>query len=177
MADEERELRIASAGQEDIPVIVELRKILFQEMGVPDSTFIDHVYDVVTEDYSREYESGRIQHFLAYDGKQPVAIAGALIKSDFPYYLFTPGRYGWIVDVYTKPEYRGRQLATKLIEKSHQWLVDQGIQESKLIASGSQARRLYSKIGYRPTWEMSLNLSDQPTYNEYIDQNKDGDGI
>ncbi len=177
MSDVTNEIRIVTAKKEEVPVIVELRKILFEDMGVPESSFINDVYKVITRDYFKEYEQGRIQHYLAYDGDQPVAIAGALIKQDFPYYLFLPGKYGWIVDVYTKPEYRGKKLASKLIELSHLWLKEQGVQESKLIASGSKARELYSRIGYRPTWEMSYNLSDQPTYNEYIDQNRDGDGI
>ncbi len=168
---------IEEANLEDIPQIVEFRRALFKEMGVPDSSFVEDVYGVVAKYYTEEFTKGSIRHFIAYDGKLPVAIAGALIKNDFPYYLFKPGYYGWIIDVYTKPGYRGRQLASRLIEETHRWLTDKGIWEAKLIASGSEARRLYDKLGYRATWEMSLNLSGGSTFNEYIDQRGDGEGI
>ena len=106
-----------------------------------------------------------------------MAIAGALIKNDFPYYLFKPGFYGWIIDVYTEPDYRGRKLATKLIDLTQEWLKKKGVKEAKLIASGSEARKLYEKLDYKATWEMSRNLSGIPTFNEYIGQRGDGEGI
>ena len=177
MALSAENFKIIEADLKDIPLIVELRKALFQDMGVPDNSFVDNVYDVIAERYTEEYKKGNIKHYIAYDGELPVAIAGALIKEDFPYYLFAPGYYGWVLDVYTKPEYRGNRLASELLSRTHQWLSDKGIHEAKLIASGSKARKLYDKLGYRATWEMSFNLSNKPTYNEYIDQNGDGGGI
>lgn len=177
MADREDNIKIVKAQAKDIKLVVSLRRLLFLDMGVPDSSFIDNVYDKVEAYYAEELTRDNIAHFIAYDGDKPVALAGALIKTDFPYYLFAPGYYGWIIDVYTIPEYRGRKLATELLDRTHQWLKEKGVTESKLIASGSKARKLYDRLGYRATWEMSLNLSGLPTYNEYIDQNIDGDGI
>lgn len=174
---EEKNIRIVKAQEKDIALVVSLRKLLFQEMGVPEESFIENVYDVIETYYAEELSGDNIAHYIAYDGDKPVAVAGALIKTDFPYYLFNPGYYGWIIDVYTVTEYRGRGLASELIDKAHQWLREKGVTESKLIASGSKARKLYDRLGYRATWEMSYNLSGLPTYNEYIDQNGDGEGI
>lgn len=166
------------AGKEDIPLALKFRKFLFDEMGVPETALIDGSHDALVERYNREFDAENIQHFIAYDkNKAPLAIAGALIKSDFPYYLFKPGYYGWIIDVYTVPQHRGKGLASRLMKLTAQWLIGKRAREAKLIAAGSAARRFYERLGYRATWEMSINLSGEKTYNEFIDLRGDGEGI
>jgi GNAT superfamily N-acetyltransferase len=168
----------SQATENDVPLALIFRRLLFDEMGVPDKSLIDNSYDILREIYAKEYREGRIAHFIARDsGNIPVAIAGALLKTDFPYFLFKPGYYGWIIDVYTAPEHRGRNLAARLHEMTRRWLVGKGVTEAKLIASGGDARRLYQRLGYRPTWEMSLSLSGLKTYNEIIDIRGHGEGI
>jgi GNAT superfamily N-acetyltransferase len=174
MNESDKNLFFVPAGKLDIPLALNFRRSLFDEMGVPDNSLIDHCYDVLFKLYQEEFDEGRMQHFIAYNGEhEPVAIAGALMKTDFPYYLFKPGYYGWIIDVYTLPKYRGKKLASQLLELTQQWLVAKGVQEAKLIAAGSAARRLYERLGYRATWEMSVNLSGNRTYNEFIDMKKE----
>lgn len=158
------------AEKEDIPLALQFRRCLFEEMGVPETALIDDSYGVLHKVYNEEFKAEKIRHFIAYDkNNQPLAIAGALIKNDFPYYLFKPGYYGWIIDVYTVPQYRGKGLASSLMTLTVQWLISKGVREAKLIAAGSAARRLYERLGYRATWEMSINLSGEKTYNEFID--------
>jgi GNAT superfamily N-acetyltransferase len=170
MSQSSRNFSFVPAKKQDIPLALNFRKILFDEMGVPENSLIDDCYEVLLNLYQEEFTRGRIQHFIAYNGEQePVAITGALLKTDFPYYLFKPGYYGWIIDVYTVPQYRGRRLSSQLLQLTHQWLITKGVQEAKLIAVGSHAQRLYERLGYRATWEMSINLSGNKTYNELID--------
>jgi GNAT superfamily N-acetyltransferase len=158
------------ASPDDIPDALCLRAKLFAEMGIENASLLDDVGAELFEIYSAAYKAGEIIHYFARsrDG-EIAAVAGALIKRDFPYLLFKPGYYGWIIDVYTEPEHRGRGLATKLLALTHEWLVKKGVREAKLISAGAAPRRLYERLGYRPTWEMSLNLSGKPTYNEFID--------
>ena len=164
----------APAEQQDIPLALNFRRLLFDEMRVPENSLIDDCYEILLNLYQEEFARGRIQHFIAYNREQePVAIAGALLKMDFPYYLFKPGYYGWMIDVYTIPHYRGKKLASRLLELTQQWLIAKGVQEAKLIAVGSHAKRLYERLGYRATWEMSINLSGNKTYNELIDLNRE----
>jgi GNAT superfamily N-acetyltransferase len=109
-------------------------------------------------------------HFFAHSATGEIAAAaGALLKRDFPYLLFKPGYYGWIIDVFTEPKHRKQGLSTKLLEFVHEWLRGNDVREAKLISAGSAPRRLYERLGYRQTWEMSLNLTGQPTYNEFVD--------
>ena len=165
----------APAEKWDIALALNFRKALFDEMGVPEKSLIEGCYDVLFDLYQEEFEQGRIQHFIAYNREhEPVAIAGSLLKTDFRYSLFKPGYYGWIIDVYTLPKYRGKKLASQLLKLTQQWLIAKGVQEAKLIAAGSSARRVYERLGYRATWDMSINLSGDKTYNEFIDLKGDG---
>ena len=178
MNPNDNDYSFSQATESDVPLALKFRRLLFDEMGVPDESLIDNSYYLLQKIYASEYRESRIMHFIARDSEGiPVAIAGALLKTDFPYFLFKPGYYGWIIDVYTAPAHRGRKLATRLHELTRQWLIEKGVTEAKLIASGADARRLYQRIGYRPTWEISLNLTGKKTYNEIIDVRGHGEGI
>jgi GNAT superfamily N-acetyltransferase len=165
----EQKISIEEGSEQSVKLALTLRKLLFEEMGVEKTSLLDNVEKVLEEYYLQEYKSDRIKHFIAYNEENtPIAIAGAILKTDFPYFTFKPGVYGWIIDVYTLPEYRGNKLATRLLELTNKWLIGKGIYEVKLIASGEDAKRLYEKIGFKPTWEMNMNLTDNKTYNEII---------
>jgi GNAT superfamily N-acetyltransferase len=161
---------VEKATEKDVALILALRKKMFREMGVPDTALLDDADDVLLALYRDAYRRDEMVHFIAYDeNRNPAAVAGALLKRDFPYLLFKPGDYGWIIDVYTEPGRRGKNFAAKLIALTHDWLREKGVREAKLISAGADARRLYRRIGYRPTWEMSFNLAEEPTYNEMMD--------
>lgn len=168
-----RDYEIVAGTEKDIPLALALRKRLFAEMGVTADALLPNVDEVLFDTYIRAYQDGGIRHFFAYTASgEPAAVIGALIKTDFPYFLFQPGYYGWIIDAYTEPEHRGHGLASILLARTHQWLLEKGVHEAKLIAAGADARRLYERLGYRATWEMSVNLSGGKTYNEFIDERK-----
>ncbi len=160
----------------DVERALEMRRRLFNEMGVAPEALLDDVQEQLRETYTKAYEAEEIIHYLAYDVQgELVAIAGALLKKDFPYRFFKPGYYGWIIDVFTDPRHRGYGLASRLMKLTHEWLEAKGVQEAKLISAGAGPRKIYEKLGYRPTWEMSLNISGKPTYNELIDAHSNED--
>jgi GNAT superfamily N-acetyltransferase len=155
---------------EDIPSALDLREKLFDEMGVAKEALLDDVRSRLFEIYNNAYEIDEMAHFFARSAAgEIVAVAGALLKRDFPYLLFKPGYYGWIIDVFTEPRHRRQGLSTKLLEFVHEWLRCKGVWEAKLISAGSDPRILYERLGYRQTWEMSFNLTGRPTYNEFVD--------
>lgn len=172
MSQNSEKFNLVAAGETDIPLALDFRKKLFQDTGVPTTAFRDDLDSLLFQEYTSAYQRDEMIHFLAYStnvNERPVAIAGILLKKDFPYYLFKPGFYGWVIDVYTEPEYRGVGLATSLLEQVKIWALKKGVQEIKLISASKNARSIYERLGYRSTSEMSLNVSGQKTYNEYID--------
>lgn len=168
----QEEFIVKESTIEDVELAVRFRQLLFEEMGSEEEEMIEDSMEEVRRRYIEEYKNNTIRHFIAYNKQgEAIGIAGALIKTDFPYYLFAPGYYGWIIDVYTKPEYRGNRIASTLLLRIHDWLVSVGVYESKLLALGKKPKELYKKLGYRSTWEMSLNLKKgHKTYNEIIDE-------
>ncbi|WP_158453447.1 GNAT family N-acetyltransferase [Pelosinus fermentans] len=171
----QKDFTIIQASEKEIPLALQFRQILLKEMGIPRELLINSMSEVLLAFYHQEFNVGRMRHYIAYSQEnQPVAIAGAVIKNDFPYCLLNPGYYGWIMDVYTLPDYRGKKLATKLLELTNQWLVEKGVHEAKLIAVENDARRLYENLGYRATFDMSLNLTEYENYNEIIEQRVSG---
>jgi GNAT superfamily N-acetyltransferase len=164
------EYTIRQGTIEDVELAITFRWLTFGASGKEEA--IEHIRREVRRRYTQEYQDGNIVHFFAINqNEEPIACVGALIKTDFPYYLFKPGYYGWIIDVYTYPEYRGKKIASTLLEKTHQWLLSKGACEARLIAAGKKPQELYARHGYRSTWEMSLTLNpNMPTYNDMLDR-------
>jgi len=155
----------------DLPAVLHFRSLLFKEMEIPYGALIENSKQALQDRYEQEFHAGNIAHYLAYSKMgELVATVGVLLKDDFPYYLFKPGRYGWILDVYTLPEHRGHGLSRKLLDLNLEWLRSKGVHEAKLIASGSDAKRLYERAGFKDTWDMYLRVGGEGTYNDYLNQ-------
>lgn len=154
-----KDQKIKVASKEDIPVILKFREALFNESHGEEHDFVKNSNEKLVDFYNQEYEAKTMTHFIAFnDADEPVAVLGALIKNDFPYFTYEPGFYGWIVDAYTRPEYRGKGLASKLLEANIQWLKAKGVKDVKLLAFSKEAIRVYKKFGFKDTNQMSVQL-------------------
>jgi ribosomal protein S18 acetylase RimI-like enzyme len=62
------------------------------------------------------------------------------------------------------PAYRGRGLGSRLLEELHERLRDQGANDLILgvLAGNTEARRLYERLGYHPTWLYMTRLEGRP---------------
>jgi GNAT superfamily N-acetyltransferase len=153
----------------DIPVALQFRDALFRETGVPASIYVAGKDEIILDFYRDQTRTGQMRHFFAYNAEgQPVAVAGALIKDDFPFFLFKPGYYGWIIDVYTLPAYRRKGLAGRLLEETLQWLQEKGVREVRLLSFEADARRIYERYGFTATQVMSLSFDDGATIDRLI---------
>lgn len=172
MAEElaiEENITYRISNEEDITTILEFRELIFKESGVPDSFYIQNMREKLRKFYFQEYEADRMRHFIALNNNnEPIAVIGSLIKNDFPYFLFDPGFYGWIIDVYTLPSYRGKGIATHLLELNHQWLGNKGVRDIKLLAFSAEAKRVYEKVGYKVTNIMSFSQAENNNLDEII---------
>lgn len=172
MATNQDEFVIKNGTEIEIPFALYFRGLLFKESGVPDSIYIPEKDKITHAFYEEETKAGRMRHIFAYNQEgQPVAIIGSLLKSDFPYFLFNPGYYGWIIDVYTLPAYRGKGLANRLLEENINWLKGKNVAEVKLVSFGTEARRIYEKRGFKEANVLSLNLSSAPSVSDIIKHN------
>lgn len=169
MSTEVNQYTIVRATSDDLMDILRFRSLLFQEMEIPATALQPNARELLQERYRLELSAERLVHYVARTTNgEIVATVGMLLKDDFPYYFFQPGFYGWVVDVYTLPQHRGRGLSQRLLKPCLQWLKSKGGTEARLIASGSPAKRLYSRAGFLPTWEMYLPLENAGTYNDFL---------
>ncbi len=161
--------KLTQAGKPDIPGIVSLRMRMLAECGVHEENLIDGARELFIEWYSKEYGRGTMTHFIAWaDNGSPAAVAGALIKDDYPNKCFKPGYYGCIMDVYTVPDHRNAGLATKLLIKIQNWLLNKGAYEARLAALDQRGSWFFEKLGYRSTREVSIDLIKQANYHEFL---------
>ena len=141
---------------DDLPYIVKLKLAMFFESG-HFALLAANAEDVILNDYRHLYTSDKARHFVTRVDGCVVAMAGAFIKSDLPYRYFKSSTYGFIGDVYTKPSFRNRGVATRLNKAALRWLKTQNVEMVRLLASDT-GRPLYKKLGFVPTDEMVLLL-------------------
>lgn len=150
---------IKKASRKDISLILQFRKFLFEESGFSDDFYIGNIKKETIHFYLQQYSKDKMQHFIAYNSEgKAVCVVGSLIKNDFPYLLFKPGFYGWIVDVYTLPEFRKRGLASRLLNLNVQWIKSKGANEIQLLAFSKEAIRIYRDAGFEDVNVMKLKI-------------------
>jgi len=140
----------------ELDKIVEMKLNMFREAG--ENKYLAKDAEKRIQDcYKQLYQKNKAIHFCIDKKQEIVACAGAFIKNEIPFCFFEPSYYGFIGDVYTYPEYRGKGFATKLTEKVIKWLKDKKVKQIRLFAS-EEAKSIYKKIGFKVTDEMFLEI-------------------
>ena len=63
----------------------------------------------------------------------------------------------YLLSMYTEPRYRGKGVATRIVKEAMKWCKKKGYSSARLHAS-NLGRRVYSKLGWKRTWEMRVSL-------------------
>lgn len=133
-----------TATIEDIRDISELRKKQIQDEGQKPTIDIDEDLYRYFEKYMR---SGELIEWIAEDEGKIIATT-AIVFMDFPpSFTNKTGRTGYVANVYTADEYRGRGIAGQLLDKVEEEAKKRGI--TKLLLHASElGRKAYIKSGY-----------------------------
>lgn len=137
---------ITFAQIEDVELLVTLRQAqLIDEGLIPDA---DITYQL-TEFFTKQLNSGQFVQCIIRADNGDVAATGAIIYYDFPpsYYNHS-GVRGYIANMYTVPNYRGKRLATKVLDA----LMDnaKSRQVHKIFLYGSEmGKPVYQKYGFK----------------------------
>ncbi len=139
----------------EIDILANLRKQQLIDEGLAPSSNIDlelHNF------FHKKMEDGTLIEWVAIDKEEIIATA-AIIFYDFPpNFINKSGIRGYIANVYTKPEYRGRGIATSLIDVVVEEAKARGIKKLWLGAS-KMGRPVYLKYGFVETDEyLELNF-------------------
>jgi GNAT superfamily N-acetyltransferase len=66
----------------------------------------------------------------------------------------------YLMSMYTKPRHRGKGIATAIVTESMAWCRKRGYRTMLLHASEA-GRPVYSKLGWKRTWEMRVDLAGE----------------
>ncbi len=143
---EQQDVTYRKASQEDIPVLIEMRKQqLIDEGSIPR-------FDIDMELHAflqSQLTDGSLVQFLVEDRGQPVATGGIIFYLFPPSFINQSGKKGYIMSMYTRDEYRGQGIAYRLLEL----LVEEARARdvSYLWLCGSpMGRTVYRRFGFAP---------------------------
>ena len=107
----------------EIPVLIALRREQLIEESIKDEgrqleEFDDlDVSEEMTSFFTRKMGDGSRVEWIAEENGEIIATSAILFYEFPPSIDFPDGNKGYIANMYTKPEYRGRGIATALIVK------------------------------------------------------------
>jgi GNAT superfamily N-acetyltransferase len=152
------EIRIRTAGVEDLKHILHHRRAMFEEMGFRESSVLDRVEEFSREYFTEALQTGTYKGWLAEESNGEVVGGGGIVVAAWPGY---PGENHaervWILNMYTEPGARRRGVAKRLLEVMIEWCRKKGFSTVSLHAS-SAGRSLYETVGFQQTNEMTLKL-------------------
>ncbi len=105
----------------EIPQVIALLRAQLVEAGLG-AWEIEPWLTKATARLTRDLHDGTCAYFVAYLNDEPIAMAGALLHDDHPFFSLKTNRYGCIVDEYVLPAHRGRDLEKHLRAQILAWI-------------------------------------------------------
>lgn len=139
----------------DIDALVIKRKTQLADEGIASISNID---EELASYFSSQLKEETLIEWLVEDEGQIIATAAIAIQQFPPTYSNKTGKKGYITNMYTRPEYRGQGIATKLLNK----LVEEANQEkisTLWLGASKMGRPVYKNFGFKETKEwLEMNL-------------------
>lgn len=148
-------MEFRTAGPEDIPVLAEMRKRQILDERIRATSNIDAE---LTRWFGDKLGDGSLVEWVAVEDGAVIATAGIYFMEFPPSWTNPSGRKGYVTSMYTAPAWRGRGLATQLLERLKDEARARGIDRLWLGAS-PMGRPFFIRQGFRDTDEwMELDL-------------------
>ena len=150
---------IRRAGIGDVDTLVALRLEMRREretaaLEIPESEFAALLSNYFTEAVTH----GTFVSFIAWDGETAAACSGLSVVALPPSYGDLTGKKGYITNMYTRKAYRGRGLATRLLDTLKEFASESGCTTLALNASDA-GYPVYKKYGFKDVSnEMKLKI-------------------
>ena len=153
------ELIYKIASIEDLEVLVKTRiEVLRAANKLDDSVDMSEVEAESRTYYKKALADGSHTAILVFDGDKFAGAGGVSYYTVMPTYHNPSGRKAYIMNMYTKPEYRRRGIAFKTLDLLVSDAKNKGIAAISLEAT-NMGRPLYEKYGFvKMEDEMELPL-------------------
>lgn len=133
------------ATKDDMELLIDLRKRLLVEEGQTVSSNID---EQLRSFFEKQLNSDQIVQWIIEEGNGAIATGGIQFIFFPPSYSNPTGIRGYILNMYTTPESRGRGLAKQLVERLLAEAQERNVHHIFLISS-PMGKPLYKKIGFK----------------------------
>ena len=159
MAGRIRDLEYRKAAADDIDLLVKTRiEVLLAANSLPDDTDMGEVEKQSRAYYGKAIPEGTHTAFLAFDRGRFVGAGGISYYQVMPTYHNPTGRKAYVMNMYTRPEYRRMGIASHMLDLLVQDAREKGLTFISLEATAA-GRPLYEKYGFSAmTSEMELLL-------------------
>jgi GNAT superfamily N-acetyltransferase len=149
---------IRDASANDLELILAHRRRMYEDMATSNAEALDRMQEAFRPWLEERLRQERYRHWFAIDDVSGRVAAGTgLWLMDWP-----PGQYeqnpyrGYVLNVYTEPDFRRQGLGKQLILHCLRWCWDNNIRTITLHAS-HEGRQLYEAVGFVPTNEMRIS--------------------
>ncbi len=140
-------LRLAT--KDDIQQIVELRIKFLKEVRIDAPTDgLDEYREVMSNYLKKEMSSGNFIAWLAITNNEIIATSGLITIQRQPQLWNMSGQEVYIMNMYTKPEWRRKGIGTAILEKLIDEARNRGVEAIKLHAT-PMGKALYEKRGFK----------------------------
>ena len=141
-------MKLRKADLTDIDQLLRIRKIQLRDEGQRPDTDMDGELRRFFQD---KMGNAELVEWVAEDEEGRIIATAAIQFMDFPPAFTNPtGRKGYITNMYTSDEYRGRGLAGQLMQKLENEARDRGV-TTLLLHASEMGRKAYIKNGYKET--------------------------
>jgi len=140
-------LRLAT--KDDIPQLAELRIEFIKEIRLEyPKDRIDEYREVMCNYLEKEMSSGNFIAWLAIANNEIIATSGLITIQRVPQFWNMSGKEAYIMNMYTKPEWRNKGIGTAILEKLVEETKNRDIIAIKLYAT-PMGKPLYEKQGFK----------------------------
>ena len=139
---------IHQATSDDIETLTNLRVALFKDIGdITDEKHAEAFREATHRYLSEALPRGKFLAWVAEEDGQIVGTSGLIFFEQAP----TPGNLvgseGYVLNMYTVPQWRGRGIARTLLEEIIKYVKNTGTTQLWLYAT-DEGRPLYEKLGF-----------------------------
>jgi len=150
-------VKIRKATLRDLDLLVVHRRGMWRDMGYKNKKLLDAADTVYRAWAKPRLKTGELVGFLVEANSQIAGSGCVWLQPRLGVPGFKGGRQPYLLSMYTEHTFRGKGVATKIVEESIRWAKAKGFSRMTLHAS-DMGRGIYEKLGFAQTWEMKLDL-------------------
>lgn len=140
---------LRKANLDDIDELIEFRIHFLKEIqDYPSDEEIETFINSLKDFFLEKMKSNEFIAWLVESNNEIIATSGLSFLQKPPHFINMTGKFAYIMNMYTRPEWRRKGIASKLLERLFEEIKQNGIQSVVLHATPT-GRPLYEKYGFR----------------------------